>query len=271
MGRIKTGEWHRLRIVNTNMAYLIWQINVNETDLDRYRVELDECQAYLISTDGIYFSDGPRLIYDAPYHGAVVIPPGGRADVMLICLKPGLYTVVASNNARDTLFSNAPLPRKRHQILRFFVQGNDTFDSFNVSDISAIPKNCTEWNTTALPCSFIPYEYSPYLVDTQDETYPELTSFCTTGRPSGDKMTQCNIVLQKQIPGNAHGVQVSVNHIKFEGDIPLLNIEVDYVHEWLVTSNFHQFHQHIWPFQMQNSVVDGWLAQQVGIAIYCVF
>ena len=68
--------------------------------------------------------------------------------------------------------------------------------------------------------------------------------------------------MQRVNPGLKGGnAQVSVNHIQFTSAVPLMNIAVERTHEWLVTSNFHQFHQHTWPYQLQNNVVDGWLAQ----------
>ena len=56
-------------------------------------------------------------------------------------------------------------------------------------------------------------------------------------------------------------MQLSVNHFLFSHTTPLQRIATNTTHEWLVTSNFHQFHQHIWPFQLQTRVVNGWLGQ----------
>eukprot|EP01084_Bolivina_argentea_P155225 270512_1 len=39
-------------------------------------------------------------------------------------------------------------------------------------------------------------------------------------------------------------------------------IATNTTHEWLITSNFHPFHQHIWPFQLQRQVSNGWIAQK---------
>ena len=33
-------------------------------------------------------------------------------------------------------------------------------------------------------------------------------------------------------------------------------------HEWLVTSNFHPFHHHTWPFQLQNNILTGWFGEK---------
>ena len=32
-------------------------------------------------------------------------------------------------------------------------------------------------------------------------------------------------------------------------------------HEWTVTTNWHPFHHHTWPFQLQSDVSDGWIAK----------
>ena len=78
--------------------------------------------------------------------------------------------------------------------------------------------------------------------------------------------SQCNIVFQRIIPGRdskSPSAQVSVNHIRFNGTRALMNIVTNTTHEWLITSNFHQFHQHIWPYQIQSEgIVDGWLGQK---------
>ena len=254
-----SGEWHRLRIVNTNMAYLIWQMsefvdNANEAS-SATTITSDVCQQWLISNDGIYFSGGPRLVTEAPYNNSFAIPPGGRADIMLICGEEGAYSVVASNNTQDSvnnLFDNAPVAGFVSRVLTIVASG----DSVDISNKTT----CAAWNSDSLPCEFVPYEYAPYLKDTTNAT--GVTSACKTvhGPDVGaNGINQCNLVLQA---GTITGGKVTVNHIPFSSSQPLLNISTGTVHEWLVTSNFHQFHHHTWPFQMQRNVSDGWLAQR---------
>ena len=246
------------------MAYLIWSLNIQDFLSEDFIVETDRCHVYVISADGIYFQDGPRLINDPPYNGSVVIPPGGRADLLINCLKSGTYSAIAGdiNSTQNTTFKNAPLPGQKVEIMRLYVTGDDF-----VNETGEI-NNCSDWRSDAIPCEFVPYHYSPYLSETRSETYPTVTSNCVTERPEEDDMTQCNIVFQRVFPwvwnsnSNLSNItQLSVNHIKFDPDLPLLNISVGNVHEWLITSNFHQFHQHIWPYQMQSNVIDGWLAK----------
>ena len=241
-------EWHRFRIINTNMAYLVWQLNLGDSlDNDEY-VSPEYCQAWLLGNDGINFETGPRFVYNNPYNGSVVIPPGGRADIMVICFEPGNYTIIASDDSRNYTFVNAPLPTENHGVMKLYVYNMTSNDSTTCS-IDPIPCtsdpsncNCSDWNCGALPCKPLPYKYSPYLEDTRDEFYPDVNGQCVSPHDVND-MNQCNIVFQRVIPGvpqKKSNNQVSVNHIKFNSAMPLLNITVGDVHEWLVTSNFHQ-------------------------------
>lgn len=186
---ISRNEWHRFRIVNTNMAYLIWQLNreLQTIEIDAF-VSPDECQVWLLGNDGVNFEDGPRLIYNAPYNGSIVIPPGGRADVMLNCFTEGFKTVIASPDTRNFTFSNAPIPDQVYIVMNIYVYNNltnysdPTIDGLAMDQIPCVtnPQNCScyDWNSPGLPCQPLPYEYSPYLADTQGEVYPNLTSTC---------------------------------------------------------------------------------------------
>ena len=267
---ITVGEWQRFRIVNTNMAYLIWQLNdygvIDSSTASA--ITIDVCEQQLIGLDGIYFSDGPRLLDDPPYSGSVVIPPGGRADMMMRCFENGTFSVIASNNTRNTLFTNAPVPNWVTVIMDIYVEDNfnDTIDDYDPGECQSLQECLDESDPpvgSGLPCHFVPYlPWSPYLAPTENLTYPDVTSSCQTVHNNNpDKMTQCNIVLGHTVSGGAGAFPVSVNHIVFEATKPLLNISTNITHEWLVTSNFHEFHQHIWPFQLQTDVVDGWLAK----------
>ena len=116
-----------------------------------------------------------------------------------------------------------------------------------------------------LPCQFQPkLPHSPYLADTisANETN-SLTSLCisplSNEDSSSDSMTQCNLVSERK--KTPHG-QVALNNVQFDNKVPLTVIESGVTHEWLVTSNFHPFHQHTFPFQIQRDVVDGWLGQR---------
>ena len=51
---IKTGEWHRLRIVNTNMVYLIWQLNALDA-ASGPPVDKDVCQVWYVSIFFFFF------------------------------------------------------------------------------------------------------------------------------------------------------------------------------------------------------------------------
>ena len=200
---INLWEWHRLRIVNTNMAYLEWQLNIGESELDEAFVQPDECQVWLLGTDGINFETGPRFVYNPPYNGSVVIPPGGRADLMVVCFEDGLYTAFATNNTRseDTLFENAPLPSETHAVMHFVVRANSTnyttaniiypIPCTNASSTEIADCDCYSWDTPELPCSPVPYDVSPYLANTTGMTYPDVTAQCNSPHSSDDMKLSC--------------------------------------------------------------------------------
>ena len=186
---------------------------------------------------------------------------------MIRCFETGTFSVIASDNTRNTLFTNAPVPNWVTLIMHIYVEDNfnDTTD-YDPDECQSLQKCLDESDPpvgSGLPCQFVPYlPWSPYLAPTENLTYPDVTSACqTVHNDDTDKMTQCNIVLGHTTPGGVGPFHVSVNHIVFEATKPLLNISTNITHEWLVTSNFHEFHQHIWPFQLQTDVVDGWLAK----------
>ena len=268
-------EWHRLRILNTNMAYLIWQLNFgDDADSDYTRsLPVEYCEQWLISLDGIYLHDGPRLVSDPPYNGSIVLPPGGRANMMIRCNVSGTYSVIASNNTRNTLFSNAPVPDFTTIVMDIYVEENSSSNDTDLDYYSGCrtTADCTGgMGGSGLPCEFVPYDWSPYLAPTENLTYPDVTAACqTVHNHAFNQMTECNIVLGHEIPGG--GKQVTVNHIGFSATEPLLNLATDVTHEWMITSNFHEFHQHIWPYQLQTDVVQGWLAQVYYLKIHLKF
>ena len=77
---------------------------------------------------------------------------------------------------------------------------------------------------------------------------------------AANKMSHCNSVLQRKIPNQLFN-RVSFNGITYSDDRAMFILGTNRTHEFLVTSNFHPFHQHTWPFQVQRDVVQGWLAQ----------
>ena len=176
------------------MAYLVWQLNIGESGVDENYVQPDECQVWLLGTDGINFEDGPRFVFNPPYNGSVVIPPGGRADVMVVCFESGIYTVFASNNTRNTIFQNAPLPSESHEVMHFIVTDviNGTYidpiPCSNVSNQTGIVNDCQceDWDIAQLPCQPIPYSVSPYLTNTTDLTYPDVTGQCNSDYSAND-------------------------------------------------------------------------------------
>lgn len=75
---VKQYEWTRLRLINTAHTNLVF-----------FNFFIDTCEMYLLSKDGIYIQDFPRRIKSAwP-------APGGRADVMVRCLRSGTHNLHA--------------------------------------------------------------------------------------------------------------------------------------------------------------------------------
>ena len=252
------------------MGYLIWQLN-NGTDIDSPRVDNTVCQSWFISTDGVYFEDGPRSVYDAPYYGSIVIPPGGRGDIELICFKSGIYSVIASNDTRGGLFTNAAVPFENSLIMYVNVTGDD----INGTDYNYT--ECSDWedsiynSNNELQCTSTPYEFSPYLNDTTNDFY-NLTGVNPTSRCLSDYhasvMSQCSVVLERE-RANLGGA-VAFNGHRFSEEKAMFIISTNVTHEFLFTSNFHPFHQHTWPFQLQRDIVDGWLAQRGDWRFVCI-
>ena len=132
---VNTNEWHRLRLTNTHMSYLLYQFNVtkNGCDFDLNSTDCNNnnnnnigepyCQMWVISSDGIYFDDGPRAVFKAPYNDTVVIPPGGRVELLVNCLIPGEYAIYASNDTRVESFQSAPVPTQTTLIMFIEAKG----------------------------------------------------------------------------------------------------------------------------------------------------
>jgi len=85
---IQTGVWNRLRIVNAavDMHYALF---LNTTA---------QCQIKAIAADGIYLSDTRHVSNRNP----AVVPPGGRADLIVYCSTAGEATLVSMGNCKST-------------------------------------------------------------------------------------------------------------------------------------------------------------------------
>ena len=183
------------------------------------------------------------MVQESPYNDKFVVPPGGRADIEIICFYEGIYGVLATNstenNGEPTTFQNAPVALKDTIIMKINVTGDDQTGDYG--DIT----NCTQWlndelgEYNQLQCDPQPYSTSNYLADTQNLLYPNVSSQCMSEYEASE-MSRCNVVLQRKLVINE---QVSFNGIQFSHDTAMFVIGTNKTHEFLVTSNFHPFHQ----------------------------
>ena len=258
--KITTGEWHRLRITNTNMQYLLWTPSNSADGYERVTEDNSDdypCQNWLISRDGVFFEYGPRKLWETPYDGSAVIPPGSRAEFLIICNETGNFSFWADDNTRSTALDNAPVPTEKQLLLKLVVEsGNDV-------DLKDTCNGTDGWNAPELPCTPQPYlPHSPYLKSTLDTEYPDVTSNCSSNH-SVDDLSQCSMVFRRNevFAKDVDDSQVSINGIEFDTDAGMFNIPSNVTYEWLITSNFHPMHHHTWPYQVQLDLGGGWIAQ----------
>ena len=148
-------------------------------------------------------------------------------------------------------------------------QGGDTVDQ-DLDQFIPVPLKDTllfrmEVENTGLPddpfkaVTWTPQSYSTtnYLLDTTEMGSDEITAFCGQGGYLPSEMSQCNMVHgRKSYPAPN---RVSMNQIAFDHTKSFAKICTGVTREWTVTTNWHPFHHHTWPFQLQTDVSEGWI------------
>lgn len=171
------------------------------------------CEVVLLAKDGIYINDFPRLI------NHVSLPPGGRADLVLRCHES------EEGTPADHRVTSMPSPvkgsAKSFVGSLFVIRSARTQGHQGESSVSLLP-----WRPSQRPT---------YLQDLQgDMTNPD----CSCKTPLG-------------VGGNSRWID---GHL-FEG-------AKRYLHQWprdavaertLSGVNKHSFHQHTWPYQLQET------------------
>jgi len=249
---------YHLRITATVQNYLLFSPS---------KKALQDCEFYVMGRDGIYFEDGPRNLNSSIYkngeHQFVVIQPGSRADISVKCYNEGNYSIIARNlsaNPVPRYLENAPTMRDAVELLSLVVSGTNTDAGYDGTH------------------NIRPHSTTPYLRSTlNDEVsvpfckqYPNATKLIErniekTFLATTDDMTQCNLVFERT--GFPFG-QVAMNNVQFNPSTFLNQVcfstenDSSTAHEWLVTSNFHPFHHHTWPFQLQHDVLNGRFAKR---------
>eukprot|EP01084_Bolivina_argentea_P251699 422240_1 len=267
--KMKHNKWYHFRILNTFSDYLFWHFP------SEYQ---HQCEAYVMGQDGIYFKQ-PRDLFDKPYmNNTVIVQPGARADIGIACKYDknvetiSIYAESISSEKYGQI-GFVPTPRETTVVMLLEIVKNlDNVDAF-------IPPI----NTVFTPQ---PYDDCTYLKDTTTLSREQITTHCSQADPGypTDEMNQCNVVLGRhgfpkrtsgRRPGGAAGNGVSFNNIRFEsygihnsnhrpGGADQANICVGdgVVHEWTITTNFHPYHHHTWPFQVQHDIgPGGWIAK----------
>eukprot|EP01084_Bolivina_argentea_P251691 422223_1 len=218
------------------------------------------CDVYVMGQDGIYFPKARNLYYTPYQNRTVILPPGSRADLAIRCRcnkavdENCVYQIYASSHFHYGFHGEgAPIPFSDIELVQFEV----TNDGYTADDDILY-----KWEPQ-------PYNTTMYLKETR---YTDTDAFCAQGTGfEADEMSQCNIVHGRIAypagggpPGKNPHNQVGMNQVQFHKNITLAKVCTgnDIPHEWMVTSNFHPFHHHTWPFQLQRDITDGWIAKE---------
>mmetsp|Transcript_26700 Transcript_26700/g.43696 ORF Transcript_26700/g.43696 Transcript_26700/m.43696 type:complete len:984 (-) Transcript_26700:35-2986(-) len=254
---ISSTKWYRFRLVNTFMDYLFFYY----PSIEPYE---DICQVYVLGQDGINFEDGPRDLLDPAsgyVNNTVVVQPGARADIAIQCDYTGedwREVPIISTTADNPLYPHlgfAPTLRTNKVLMWLLINddGEMTAERKNISNVYKAR----------------PYTDTPYLQRTNELEEGEFSALCSTADPgwNAGNNSQCNIMLERQKFTSSGNGAVAVNNIQFTDNKYLMEVcvggnDTSQVHEWTVTTNYHPFHHHTWPFQLQDDVADGWIARK---------
>lgn len=114
VARIKLGVWYRLRLIYAGSSITAY-LDIRNAEGE----ETDKCQMLLLAKDGIYVNDLPRKLNN----GGVVLPPGGRADVALMCTE--LPATLVSQPLPTSMWAGLAI-HAGEVVLSFADNGDDT-------------------------------------------------------------------------------------------------------------------------------------------------
>jgi len=211
---MKVGVWERWRIL-----YAGWQDLPLEFGFTA-EGNAAECEFYMLAKDGIYLSDYPRGPMMSTDGKAMPIPPGGRADFMVRCMKAGASTRFEALSRRNILIVNCVEDDEANSS----AEGDDT-ETAVVSQIQRSAAALTPWSKTSsdLPAYLQEVINSPASEGCTCET--EFEGYDDTSRVNG----------QIYRPGN------HFMHTSYLGAVVERNLKG--MHE-------HSYHQHIYPYQL---------------------
>lgn len=224
---VEAGVWYRFRILNADRDRNNFRFNVT---IPR---EAGICYNYLIAKDGVYITDWPRLIEGA------LIPPGGRADVLLLCNLHSTANALLSVTAPVQGYSppvehdpDDPLAGKKFPSVSLDV-------SVQMSDANGKrPPRSGSWTAPDLATT-------EYLEDTiQSTVEPECDCYTNLNHLNFDKPALPQKYLVSGDP-NDNGTEYKSNnriHTSVIGKVARRNLSAAH----------HPYHQHIIPFQILN-------------------
>jgi len=231
INNIKIGEYHRLRIVNALGQYYM-QLLFPTTN----------CSFYLIARDGIFFDNENgnginRDISLSPFNNEILIAPGGRIDVIAKCNHEGIYNIKTSNSSQNFSWLST-FTRADNNIILFTLNVSNNIESNSVNEL---PSN---------------YPIKPdYINNTLNLNTNEISNItCINYNTSVVTLSQNGIELSGQTNG--------VNAQKFDENTILLYMLTNHIYEYEISTHYHPYHQHNYPFQVTANDGDGFIIQK---------
>ena len=226
---IEAGKWERWRIL-----YAGWQDLPLEFGFPVNEGNAAECEFYLMAKDGIIVSDYPRGPMLTVGGKALPIPPGGRADFMVRCNKPGETTRFEALSRRNVLILNCvegDSEIEAEEELAIEAPGNVTVEAETAEEIDAVVQkrsaSLTPWTKSS---SDLP----EYL---QDNQLTSVSQGCTCGTNFEGYDDTSRVNGQIYRPGNYF------MHTSYLGAV--VDRKLKGMHE-------HSYHQHVYPYQLLN-------------------
>jgi len=256
---ISKNEWTRFRIVNADAqgSYML-----NFTDLAGY------CEYYYIAADGIFFQKA-RNLKEYPYDNYVYSSMAGRIEVIIKCNTSGTYNVGHITNAKN--YSQfLPIYQANFTFFTIVVDGTDgTNGDVNPNELKFPP-------------------YSGYLEDTTNLTRDQYKTTFQCGNfynasvatdiswsvwpdPQEAECSQyeLNITNAAQLFTNTEkkylyliGKAFGINNQSFRDSRYLARMLANETYQFNVNFQFHPFHHHINPYQIQDNLTYGFIAQK---------
>jgi FtsP/CotA-like multicopper oxidase with cupredoxin domain len=247
-------------------------------------------EAYVIALDGVFVEDAPReLLNDNRWPGQLLIPPGGRADVLVRCgvKNPVCYVKmkdeiedpwqrvnneVRVNPSNGALLSVVPLGEKRRG-------GKDSRDDSKWEEMYSmfgVERNKDMFKEPRKSRAIITAYPTP-----SESIYPNLRKL----RNFNDMIDECGchaynsnffpqysedrcffVLSSRALPGADHSA--TINALEFEAHTPMIELnlvknitdperETSGIYEFEIRSGGHPFHQHTFHFQLRFDAGDG--------------